>query len=353
MQGGGGGLLAGLSYALIRSSLPAVLWAGGSALTSAMWGVGTFIGPAVGGLFAQFGLWRWAFLSLAVLAALIGAVVPFALPASRSSASPEPFPVVSLLLVVSAALLVSVASVVGGVALSAAGVLVAPLLVALSVRHERRSAARVLPSAIHRPGSPLRWIYPLLALLAMGSTTETFVPLFGQRLAGLEPLAAGFLGAALAAGWTLGELPSAGANRPATVRRILLAGPVALAAGLALAAAAQGGRVTGIALALWVLGLLVAGGGIGMAWPHLATLAMGSVTDPAEGDKASAAINTVQLLANAVGAALTGVAVNLGEPDPVRSAHYLFGGFAVLALGALVVALVGTRRPEKDTEGAV
>ena len=58
VQGLGGGLLAGLGYAVINAALPNRLWTKASALVSAMWGVGTLLGPAAGGLFAQFGSWR-------------------------------------------------------------------------------------------------------------------------------------------------------------------------------------------------------------------------------------------------------------------------------------------------------
>jgi MFS family permease len=58
VQGLGGGLLAGLGYALIQRSLPERLWAKGAALVSAMWGVGNLLGPAVGGMFGQLGAWR-------------------------------------------------------------------------------------------------------------------------------------------------------------------------------------------------------------------------------------------------------------------------------------------------------
>lgn len=47
-------------------------------------------------------------------------------------------------------------------------------------------------------------------MLSIASQIEAFIPLFGQRLAGLAPLVAGFAGAATALGWTLGEVPSAG-----------------------------------------------------------------------------------------------------------------------------------------------
>jgi MFS family permease len=346
VQGAGGGLLAGLGYALIRAALPAPLWTKASALVSAMWGVGTFVGPALGGAFAEFGSWRGAFISLFVAAALLAVVVPRALAGARAEAKAEPFPLVALLLLASAALVVSVASVIATPLVSVLGVLAGLALIAAFVFYERHARVRVLPAATFRGGSRLRWIYATIAVLAMSSMVEAFIPLFGQRLAALAPLAAGFLGAALALGWTAGELPSASASRAVTIRRVIIAAPVVVGIGLVLAAVSMRADPGGWLLALWVLAFLLIGAGTGIAWPHLSTLAMSSVSDPLEGQKASAAINTVQLVANSFGAALTGLAVNLGEPDTVRAAHYLFGSFAVLGVLGLVAAVLSQRRPD-------
>ena len=86
VQGAAGGLLAGLGYAVINSALPQSLWTKASALVSAMWGVGTLLGPAAGGLFAQFGSWRWAFGVLVALSAAIAALVPSRCPPARATA---------------------------------------------------------------------------------------------------------------------------------------------------------------------------------------------------------------------------------------------------------------------------
>lgn len=344
VQGAGGGLLAGLAYGLIRSTLPAQLWARGIALTSAMWGVGTLVGPAIGGALAEFASWRDAFAVLAAAAGALGIVVPRALSQDRPQTEPEAVPVISLLLVVAAALAVSGVSVVGSPLVSVIGVGVGVLLVVGLLWHERSSLARVFPAATFAPGSSLRWIYATLAALAIGSTIEGFVPLFGQQLAGLAPLAAAFLGAALAAGWTLGQIPSAGATSNTSVRRLTVAGPIALTISLTAATLVLHARTEGWALLGWALALLAAGAGIGVAWPHLSTSAMGSVADPPEGNKAATAINTVQLLANAFGASLTGVLVNLGGTDPLTSAHYLFAGIAVVTVLGVISALISSRR---------
>lgn len=68
VQGLGGGLVAGLGFAVIRSALPERLWTRAAGLVSAMWGVGTLVGPSLGGLFAQLGAWRWAYVLLLVAA---------------------------------------------------------------------------------------------------------------------------------------------------------------------------------------------------------------------------------------------------------------------------------------------
>ncbi|MFC9759505.1 MFS transporter [Streptomyces sp. NPDC056921] len=61
VQGLGGGLLFALSYAMVRITLHDALWPRAMALVSAMWGVATLVGPALGGICAQLGAWRNAF----------------------------------------------------------------------------------------------------------------------------------------------------------------------------------------------------------------------------------------------------------------------------------------------------
>ncbi len=258
-------------------------------------------------------------------------------------------PVLSLALLTAAALLVSVAGILSNLAVTAAMVLAAVLLLIAFVAADRRSRHGVLPPSTFNASS-LKWVYLTIVVLAVASTVETFIPLFGQRLAGLAPLAAGFLGgAALALGWTLGEIPSASATTPRIVRRIVVSGPILVAIGLGIMAAFLTEHAGAGAMVAWVIGLLFAGVGIGIAWPHLAVGAMTSVTDPGEGARASAAINTVQLIANAFGAALAGVLVNIGEPSTLRSAQLLLFTFAAVSIIGIAWQLAHFReRPTKS-----
>ena len=57
-----------------------------------------------------------------------------------------------------------------------------------------------------------------MGVLMAATMVDMYVPLFGQRLAHLAPVAAGFLGAALAVGWTVSEIVSASLTRPADDR---------------------------------------------------------------------------------------------------------------------------------------
>lgn len=340
LQGVAGGLLAGLGYAVINTALPRLLWTRAAALVSAMWGVATVVGPATGGLFAQFGLWRWAFVAMAILTALVAILVPIALAAGRvdPGGAPPKIPVWSLLLLGAAALAVSVAQLPRNLAATIGLLAAAAVLVGLFLIVDWRARATVLPPSVFGPG-PLKWLYLTMAVMMVGAMVTTYVPLFGQRLAHLTPLTAGFLGAALALGWTVSEIVSASLDNPRTIARVIAGAPVVMAAGLALGAATQRDNASIGIVALWALALLVAGIGIGSAWPHLSVRAMDSVNDPAEGGVAAAAINTVQVISAAFGAGVAGIVVNTaenGDAGDVVAASWLFTVFAVLgALGVI------------------
>jgi MFS family permease len=338
VQGAAGGLLAGLGYAVISSALPQALWTRASALVSAMWGVATVVGPAAGGLFAQFGLWRWAFGAVAMLTAAMAALVPMVLPAGRVDSQDAPaalkIPVWSLLLLGTAALTVSVAEVPRNSVATTALLAVSVLLVALFVVVDRRMAAAVLPPSAFGSG-PLKWIYLTLALLMASAMVDMYVPLFGQRLAHLVPVVAGFLGAALAVGWTVSEIFSASLSSSRVIARVVAAAPLIIAVGLVFAAVTQVENAPAGVAALWALALTITGIGIGAAWPHLSAWAMQCVDDAEESRAAAAAINTVQLISGAFGAGLAGVVVNSAE-DAVMAARWLFAVFAALgAVGAV------------------
>jgi MFS family permease len=192
----------------------------------------------------------------------------------------------------------------------------------------------VLPPSMFGPG-PLKWIYLALAVLMMSAMVDMYVPLFGQRLAHLVPVVAGFLGAALAIGWAVSELVSASLKRATTINRVVVAAPLVIAVGLSLAAVTQVEDASTGFVVTWAVALTLTGVGLGSGWPHLSAWAMQCV-DEQEGAAAGAAINTIEMIAGAFGAGLAGVVVNSAEGSVVVAARALFAVFAVVGvLGAL------------------
>lgn len=341
VQGAAGGLLAGLGYAVINTALPSSLWTKASALVSAMWGVGTLLGPAAGGLFSQFGSWRWAFGMLVILTAGMALLVPIVLPArgdaERNDLVRISVPVWSLLLLGAAALSVSVAGIPHDVRGTGALLALGAVLVAAFVYVDRRLPAAVLPPSTFGSG-PLKWIYLTLGVLMAATMVDMYVPLFGQRLAHLTPVAAGFLGAGLAIGWTVGEIGSASLRSSRVIGWTVAVAPLVMAIGLTIAALTQFDDASIGLVAGWAVALLVTGTGVGIAWPHLSAWAMGCVDDPAEGPAAAAAINTVQLICGAFGAGLAGVVVNMTDTGDAAPARWAFAVFALLAAAGFIAS---------------
>lgn len=219
---------------------------------------------------------------------------------------------------------------------------------------DQRGTTRLLPSGAYAVFTPLGAVYACVALLLVGTTTEIFVPYFLQNLHGYSPLAAGYLTAAMAAGWSVASLLSSG-RTGVRAEQMLRLGPVACALGL-LALAWLVPQQRGSALvhgSLLGLALAAVGFGVGVGWPHLLTRVM-ALARPGEENLASTSITTVQLYGMAVGSALAGLVANAagltdpGGPAGAQSAAvWLFASFALApALAALLAhRWVAGRRP--------
>ncbi|MBW4720324.1 MFS transporter [Saccharothrix obliqua] len=343
VQGFGGGLLAGLGYAVIRTALPDHLWARAAGLVSAMWGVGTLVGPALGGVFAQFDAWPWAYGLLFAVAVALAALTRKALPRKTTATGERtPVPVLSLVLLTLAATAFSLGSTVAPGAPTAIALGVGAVLLIAFLVVEARGPVSVLPGLTYVRGTSLKWVYLTVAALCAGVMTENFIPLFGRELGGLSPLAAGLLGAALSVGWVVAQLLSVNLGT-AGARRAILVAPLLLTGGLVAFGALQADGASTLLVVLWAVVLLVAGIGIGLAFPHLSVAAMSSTDDPAEGARAAAALNTTQLITYTVTSAIAGTLISLGG-SPVGSARLLAFGIAVLTALGTATAVFSTRR---------
>ncbi|QQO62449.1 MFS transporter [Providencia manganoxydans] len=337
-QGLGGGILFALSYALIRVVFPENLWSRAMGIVSGMWGIATLCGPAIGGIFAQGGHWRWAFWSLLPVAILLALIVINQLPRKNNHAQQaNKLPLLAIILLVASVLTISIGSLSSDLLSNTIGLLVGIGILVTIALIDGKNGKRLLPTGSYSLKSALGIIYLTMSLLVGGMTTEIYVPYFLQTIHHFSPLSAGYLTAIMAAGWTIGALFSAN-KTGSIVLKILRAGPVIIFMSLVVLAILTPNLQLVHSIALFIIYLIAMMGvglGIGICWPHL-VLRVFNAAPKGEENLASSSVITVQLYATALSAALVGVVVNntgLINPRGVEGAQqasvWLFSLFAI------------------------
>lgn len=348
VQGLGGGVLFALSYALIRVVFDAPLWPRAMALVSGMWGLATLCGPAIGGIFAQSNQWRLAFWVILPIALLLAVIVASQVQKKTQNVRVSgPLAWQAILLLVMSVLAISAASLVQNLALNIAGIAAGLALILVIAKMDKRSSVKLLPTGAWSLSSPLGLVYAMMFLLVFGLTTEIFVPYFLQVIHQMTPLAAGYMTAMMAGGWTLASVYSAGRGQGRAAYNLIRYGSlIVLLALLSLAftlpSIAWGSTLIG--KATYGAALTAVGFGIGLGWPHLLTRVF-SVAATGEETLASSSITTVQLYATALSAAIAGVMANMAgmtEPGGIggaqSAAFVLFASFAVAPALAVLLS---------------
>lgn len=346
IQGLGGGLLLGLSYSSIRIVFAERLWPKAMALVSSMWGVATLAGPAIGGIFAQSGHWRWAFWAIlplvAGLAVLVWTQLQAHVAASRQSSGST---LKQVLLLTCSVLCVTVASLFEAWTINLLGALLGVAVLVYLIRLDKRTESRLFPVGTYSLRQPLGSLYACIGLMSISITAEIFIPYFLQVIHSMSPLKAGYLTVLMSAGWTLATLLSS--SRAHHVGGyFLIIGPMVSCASLVVLAVLIPWQALSAELQLAYLmypALLGVGFGIGLCWPHLLTRVFKAAPKGQE-NIASAAITTLQLYAMALGASVAGLlsnAAGFSKPGGVvgaqQSSLVLFLAFAVCpAMAALL-----------------
>ena len=342
VQGFGGGVLTAVAYIVVRSTFPEAAWARAIALLSGMWSVSIVVGPLAGGVFALYGDWRGVFVAVSAIAFVLALGAWGALPAIASAAVPRKVPKVPGLrvaLICAAIAGTSSAAVVASPLAKAGLIALSVAVLALMIRIDRRAVAPLLPGDAFSFKTPTGLGLWLILLLCVAySPVQIFVPIFLQRLHGFDPLAAGYAVAGASFGWTSAALLVAGAAG-AWPDRLMLAGPITMAIGLAALALLAPSAPLPMLPAIVVLGA-----GIGLCWAFVAQRVM-SGARPGEESIAASSVPTVQQMGFALGAALAGLAANTsgfstGSVGGVAaSAFWVPASFVVPALLAFVMAL--------------
>ncbi|GAA4182627.1 MFS transporter [Shinella granuli] len=350
IQGLGAGFLVALGYAFIRHVYPEPLWSTASTLYAAAWGIATFLGPTIGGIFAAGSAWREAFALLVPLSVLMAASAPKLLPPGDGERVTTKTPFLQIVLLVAAVVVLSFASSVTAPLLRGAFAAAAVLAMLATVAIERRAEGRLLPAGTISLGSPLARVYLIMLMLLVTICSDIYIPYFLQVLHGVSPLVSGYLVALLALGWTVAAFATAGL-KGRRANRVIVAGALmeALATALLVVTLARHNPASGLVLlAVATLFIFLMGFGIGMGWAHLVTHVL-HLAPAGETDKASAAITTMQALGAAFGAALAGIIVNStglvspgGIEGALTAARWLY---ALLALPAALAILLALRLP--------
>lgn len=341
VQGAGGGLLYALAYTVIRAVYPERLWPIAIGLITLMWGVATLLGPALGGFFAEIGQWRLAFFSLLPATFLFALLSAADLDNDTGRREVQaPVPALQLLLMVATVVTVSLASLSPSPENLLTTLLACLVFMGVAAYAEKRSSARLLPSGALKFSSELGALYLCVGFLMIGMQPEAFIPFFLQHLHGQTPLAAGYMGALMALGWTLGSAVSAGFTGK-RAQNTILQGAFFSFLGLAIQLGPLPSHEGALPALLAVcLGLTLVGFGIGFCWPHLTTRIY-KASPTGEGDLAAGAITTVQLFATAVGSALVGLVVNatgLVEPGGLQGISSAAFWMCLVFLGAPATA---------------
>jgi MFS family permease len=308
VQGGGGGVLATLSYVLIRSAFPQSMWPRVFALISGVWSVAVLLGPLVGGVFANAGSWRGAFLLVAGAAALLAVGAAWALARDNPSgiAERESFPIGRLgLLALSIAAMCS--SQVSQLPWLVFVLIVLALgVAALALRLDRVALESLFPGDAFSLSSVVGlglWMALLLSIA--NGPFPLYGPLFLQELHGMSPLSAGYMVALEAIAWTCAAVLVSGySDRRANW--LMIGGPLMMGAGLSgIALAMPSGTVPEL-----LAPIFCSGAGIGSCWAFMAQRVM-KAAKPAQSDLAASAVATVQLFGLGFGGSVAGLIGNL------------------------------------------
>ncbi len=351
IQGLGAGAVVALCYVAINALFPEKLWVRVYGAIAGVWGVATVLGPLVGGVFAEGGVWRGAFWFFGVQGVIFVAATFLLVkksPPLETQASRLPVPQLAVLTL--GVVLIAAAGVVSSV--PAAALLGATGLgsLALLLRIDAKAGGVLLPLSAGDLTRAAGAGYLMIFALEVATIAFTvYGPAFVQVLHGASPLVAGYVITAIAAGWTVVAMLVAGVrDRDGLMIRL---GATLVMIGTAWAAwATPRGSIPSI-----VLAMLVMGAGFGASWAFVAKRIIASLPE-GEQPLGSSAVPTAQLIGGAFGAAAASAVANaLGFADGIdprigaENGVWLFAAFLPVSLvGWFAAWRLGGLRPAAE-----
>lgn len=385
LQGWGGGLLISLSMTLVQSVYPEHLRKRALAFISSTWGVAALLGPAVGGLFAEYGFWRGAFWFNVPIVAIFMAGAWIKLPrhqADPSGLKAPRFPYRRLALLSLGVCAIGLAGEVyeamgllgldptlpsfRGIAIIAQiGLIVLAILAvkrtitldrperllaleavaATTDTVKRQPASRLLPSQPLTPSTSTGMAGWVMLLSSMThAVIGAYLPLALQVVRGTSDSVAAYIMACLAVAWTLASVTTShlqGKAAQACITIGLLLSTIGL---IILTVTMRDGSLWVIAAADALVGL-----GLGTTNLHLVAAVLRHATKGEEGLTAGA-IPTIRSLGISFGAAGAGVIANTAglshgaDPATISLAiHWVLGLGCALPVAAAIGAALFVR----------
>ena len=356
VQGLGAGAVMPMSITIAGDIYTVAERATAQGYIASVWAMSSVIGPTLGGVFSQLGLWRWIFLVNVPLCLLAGGLIMrnFTETVQRSE---HRIDYLGSVLLTSGLTLVILGVLEGGQAWawgSPIGIAVfagGAVLLGAFVLVERRAAEPVIPPWVL--GRRLLATTTFLALgvgvILIGLTS--YVPTYLENALGVPPLVAGLALAALTLGWPLSASLS---GRLFYLRlgfkpTILIGLGLVVAGSGALALLARSPSVLAVAVTCFVTGL-----GMGLvATPSL--IAAQASVEWHERGVATGTNMFARSIGSAVGAAVLGAIANgviaaSGRPetDPVAATSAGAAVFLAVLVAAVLTVVAGLLMPRMD-----